>query len=240
MKTLKEFIKESINESLLDGEDAIFDGIKNQIDFMAKYVTLKDCLDGCVTNSLQRTLGPTHHKIAEYSKLFKKKYKASSPILDRNGKKLNPSVLGDIIAGAAAQVKINWQLPPQERLEKALSELKELIRSTTFPEIEKYENIENFDPKEYRGRHSLLDTDTHRVNVDAGKQFIISRSPKYGYKVLKTKGGVVGKIEIDYGKHTRYESDGEKWEWFADFGWSGYYSVNILDSSPIMVDIDSL
>lgn len=238
MKTLKEFIKESINESLLDSEDSIFDGIKDQVEFMSKYVTLKDCLDGHVTNSLQRSLGPTHHKIAEYSKLFKKKYKASSPILDRNGKKLNPSVLGDIIAGAATQVKINWQLPPQERLEKALSELDELIKSTTFPEIEKYKDIQNFDPKEYSGK--MVDTDTHNISVDADKQFTVSRSPKYGYKVFKAKSGIVGKIEIDYGKNTRYKSNGEEWDYFKGFSYSGYYSVYILDSSPIMVDIDSL
>ena len=97
MKTLKEYINEYINESLLDDEEVLYGKIENKAQFMAKYVTLWDCLNGCVTNSLKKSLGPTHHKVAEYSKLFKKKYKAPS-LVDRNGKKLNPGVLGDIVA----------------------------------------------------------------------------------------------------------------------------------------------
>lgn len=237
MKTLKEYINEYINESLLDDEEVLYGKIENKAQFMAKYVTLWDCLNGCVTNSLKRNQGPTHHKVAEYSKLFNKKYKAPS-LVDRNGKKLNPGVLGDIVAGAASQIMINWELPPQERLEKALSELDQLVDSTKFPEIEKYKSIDNFNPADYKGK--MIDTDRHTFGVDADKQYVVSRSPKYGYKVFKTKNGVVGSISIDYGAKKRYKSDGNEWEFINSWSYSGYYEIFILDSSPIMVDINSL
>ena len=88
----------NLYESLLDDFESL---VGKQNEDLPK--TLWDCLNGHVVDNLDRCLGPTHFGISHISKAIKTKYKKDfNPLTNRNGKKLDPAVLGDIVAIVSA------------------------------------------------------------------------------------------------------------------------------------------
>jgi hypothetical protein len=150
----------TLYESLMDDFDSIADKQDSQ------YKTLRDCMNGCVTNGLSLCLGPTHFIVSDYAKLLKKKYKVK-PILDRNGKKLNPQVTGDIITIIADQVKIDWSLDSEARLQKALDDFIAKVQEMRIPEIEKYREVGGYDdPWETARAHARFETQTDSYEIN--------------------------------------------------------------------------
>lgn len=217
MKTLMDIMKSSMTslyESLMDDFDSIADKQDSQ------YKTLRDCMDGCVTNGLSFRLGPTHFIVSDYAKLLKKKYKVK-PISDRNGKKLNPQVTGDIIAIIADQVEIDWSLDSEARLQKALDDFIAKVQEMRMPEIEKHREVDD-DPFEIARAHSRFETQTDSYEIN--------------YVLGGPRKNIKATISLAYGMGQPLTKKGKKWipkgkpqdEW-------GTYTINILDTCPLCV-----
>lgn len=203
----------TLYESLLDDFDAIA-GAQD-----AQYKTLRDCMSGHITNNLDRSLGPNYFCVNEYSKLLKKKYKLK-PLLDRNGKKMNPQITGDIISIIADQVEIDWSLDPEARLQKALDDFMAKVQELRMPEIEKYRDPSGFDPKQVGQSHVRFgnQTDSYEISYNLGGpgkkvKAMITLTYGTGYEIKK-----IGKRVVVVGNGI------DKW---------GTYTVNILDTCPI-------
>lgn len=231
MKTLFE----CINESLLD-QEANWEKIDNIVEFRNTYKTLRDCLDGYVTSNLNRTLGPTHNVVSIYGKLIKKKFKAA-PILNRNSKKCNPSILSDIIASISEQVIINWDLPAEARLTQALKDFDNIYRSINFPELEQYTDISKIDINDYLDGWVVADG-KYNVWTSVGEESTKYYS-KSGKKSFRTKSGTIGSITISYGTNAKYKKVNNEWKWVGYGGNMGTFEMTIRDNSPIMVDFDN-
>jgi hypothetical protein len=205
----------TLYESLLDD----FDAIANAQD--SQYKTLRDCMNGCVTNGLSFRLGPTHFIVSDYAKLLKKKYKVK-PISDRNGKKLNPQVTGDIIAIIADQVEIDWSLDSEARLQKALDDFVAKAQEMRMPEIEKYREVGSDDPFETARAHARFETQTDSYEIN--------------YVLGGPRKNIKAAISLSYGMGQPLAKKGKKWvpkgkpqdEW-------GTYTINILDTCPLCV-----
>ena len=206
----------TLYESLLDDFDSIADKQDSQ------YKTLRDCMDGCVTNGLSLCLGPTHFIVSDYAKLLKKKYKVK-PILDRNGKKLNPQVTGDIITIIADQVKIDWSLDSEARLQKVLDDFIAKVQEMRIPEIEKYREVGGCDdPWETARAHNRFETQTDSYEIN--------------YVLGGPRKNIKATISLTYGMGQYLVKRGKKWlpngkprdEW-------GTYTINILDTCPLCI-----
>lgn len=206
----------TLYESLLDDFDSIADEQDSQ------YKTLRDCMDGCVTNGLSFCLGPTHFIVSDYAKLLKKKYKVK-PILDRNGKKLNPQVTGDIITIIADQVEIDWSLDSEARLQKALDDFIAKVQELRMPEIEKYRRVDGCDnPYEIARSHARCETQTDSYEIN--------------YVLAGPRKNIKASISLTYGMGQPLIKKGKKWlpkgkpldEW-------GTYTINILDTCPLCI-----
>ena len=231
MKTLHEFI----NESILDGE-ANWEKIDNIAEFKKTYKTLRDCLDGYVTGSLNMTLGPTHNVISKYGKLIKKKFK-SDPILTWNGKKCNPSVLSDIIASISEQVIIDWDLPAEARLTQAFKDFNDIYKSIKFPELEQYTDISKKDMNDYIDGDLAIE-ESYNIWTSIG-QDVTKYYSKNGNKSFRTKSGMIGKITISYGTKAKYEKVNNEWKLVRYGGNMGTFEMTIKDNSPITADLDN-
>ena len=83
--------------------------------------------DNIVNFSFERSIGPTNFKdLMEFIKDTKSKFKTPS-LVSISGKKANPAVLGDLFASLASQVKIDYDLDVEERIEKACDEIQSYI-----------------------------------------------------------------------------------------------------------------
>ena len=205
----------TLYESLLDDFESLAD---KQNEDLPK--TLWDCLNGCVVDNLDRCFGPTHFGISHISKAIKTKYKKDfKPLTNRNGKKLDPAVLGDIVAIVSTQVKINWELDPQTRFHKAMEDFNKKLSKvlSNFPALTylySYD-IKNYDLDEF-------DEDEH-VEPD-GFEIITIINPQ------KIKN-YVGAIQITYGPRESYKKVKNKWvKCNSKPHRGGTYTVKILDN----------
>lgn len=187
-------------------------------------ITLRDCMDGYVTNSFMRLcLGPTHFKITEYSKSLKKKYKRVKPILDFKGKKLKNQILGDIVAIIADQVKIDWSLDHTSRIQKALEDFKKKVEELKSPEMEKYGDIANFNSKE--------DIQNGYVRTEKYQLYFLNStaSGQNKYKNLV--------LALNYGSGAEYEWENGQWQMIGDGpdGYNGVLYIKLLNNCPLLV-----
>ena len=210
----------TLYESLLDDFETLADKQDEELP-----VTLRDCMDGHVHSSFMRhCLGPTHFKIAEYSKSLKKKYKRVKPILDFKGKKLKSQVLGDIVAIVTDQVKIDWSLDRIPRIQKALEDFKMKVEELKSPEMEKYKDIANFNKKE--------DIQNGYVRTEKYQLYFLNPTvsgQQNNYKTLM--------LALNYGSGAEYEWENGQWQMIGDSqdGYHGVLYIKLLNNCPLLV-----
>lgn len=209
----------SLYESILDDFESL---VSKQNEDLPK--TLWDCLDGHIVDKLDRCLGPTHFGISHISKEMKTKYKKNfNPLTNRNGKKLDPQVLGDIIAIVSARVNINWELDPQTRFQKAMDDFSEKLSKmlSKFPALT---YLYSYDIKNYE----LDEFDEDEIVEPDGFEIITIIYPQ------KVKN-YIGAIQITYGPRESYKKVKNKWVKYKDSHHGGTYTVKILDSCLLVL-----
>lgn len=216
MKSLSEFI----NESLLDDPETAewLKKFDKRMDFMAAHKTLYDCLNNYLVCGFERSLGPTNFKfVSEYCRFVKKELKGQS-LLDRKGKKCNPSLLADVVAAIASKVEIDWRLEPKERIEKAFKDFEEIEEQMRkkFNYDEKSEETGKSDPR-WQEKVSISLSDmpplTKKYTKDGSKSVFFQKG--YGLE-----------ITISYGAKASSYMAGEQ-------------TLKILSTSPILADMDN-
>jgi hypothetical protein len=158
--------------------------------------------------------------------------------MNRNNKKCTPTILSDMVASIADQVIIDWDLPAEGRMRKALDDFLSISRSINFPEMEKYEDITKHDIEQYKEGDTVY-LERHSLGGYAGE--IVSKHYNKSMKsVYRKRSEVICEIWVSYGTDSKYQKENNEWV-KCDYRsrTSGEFTMSIRSESPITADLDS-